>query len=381
MKNQRIKFLITTAGLLAIVISAPVAVAAMLIKAASSASLPADGLQVVQAPAASTPESSTPPAAPANPLIAGMLYTNGPVKVDWQGVNIPVQNSSYAYTGGELVSTSPTGMGILQLGRGGGTVFICPGSKVRLSRDDSGQITVDVVAGKSRFEFPAGKPFQVRVNDTVLTPDSAAPSVPDAPQPAVVAGEVESTKNGGCLLCGLKNNLKVSNPGGAAEGGSLSALAGQIVTVPGAAAPGKPSVLDLPDTVRATLQAGLGSGGQGAGFLCKCGELKKYAVELAALLERQTAEPSAPDAEGQTSELVRVVDTPAPPDPAPPVQPPELPGFVLAETGPPDPFVPGLIPAAGEENAGPPADTPVVIVPPPFVPGSGPGGGAVVSPS
>lgn len=395
MKKQRIRFL-TTLAFSALVISAPVSVAAILINAASGAAQPVSlGL-----PSVAPPDSA---ASRAVPVVAGVLYTNGPVKVDWNGVNIPVQNSSYAYTGGELITTPPNGMGILRLGNGG-TVFVCPGSKIRLSRTPAGDFTVDVAEGKSRFLFPAETPFRVRVNDTILTPDTSAPPLGESAQPAIFAGEVESTKNGGCLLCGLQNNLNVAGPGAASASGALSALAGQIVTVPGTPKPGaaaaasnaagggqKVSVLDMPQNVRSTLQAGLDAAGRSAGFLCKCRELREYTVKVAELMARQQAEDTA-DSERTEAEIALAASGDPellPPDAAPPVAPPTIPGFELADSGAPD-FLPGLVPAAGPGSAGelpgsagePPAlpDTPI-IVPPPFVPGSGAGGGGVVSPS
>jgi hypothetical protein len=136
---RRLKQTLVSAALLAAVLTAPVALAAYMIDAATTA-----GLEYLAA--ATTTEPVTPAAPPATPLVIGQLYTTGPAQVDWNGVRIPVEDSSYAYAGGELISTPPGAMGILRLGDNG-TVFICPGSQVRLSREPSGRYSA--AAGSS----------------------------------------------------------------------------------------------------------------------------------------------------------------------------------------------------------------------------------------
>ena len=422
------------AGLVALVFSAPVVTAATLLKAASGT-----GQMQLAAPSAAESAVGTPPNVV--PLVAGVLYTNGPVKVNWNGVNIDVKNSSYAYTGGETVNTAPNAMGILRL-TGGNTVFICPGSKVRLSRDKAGGFSLDIAEGSSRFMFDTKTPFQVKVNDTVLTPESAVPPPGDSAEEPMYVGEAQAQKDGGALLSSLKNNLRVNAEGTGEGAKTVSAIEGEIVTVPGpgkkgttktttGAAPAQGSARDgggrtvskikIPEKVFSTMAVTVSPANgkaKGIGYLCKLQQLKEYADNLALLLAKQQ-EQDAQTTDNGTSELAatefedgsqpeQVADSgtaaePPEPDPAPPVAPPDIPGLVVADAGAPDPFVPGLSPAAGGpgDAGGPsPGDSPIVlappgapggggsagggvpiVLPPPLVPGGGSGGGPVVSPS
>lgn len=403
MTQQRLKHWISGSLIVSAVLSAPVVLATYLVNAASGAS-------EIPIAARSSQEQKSPERAPVVPLVAGVLYTNGPVKVNWHGVPIRVDSSSYAYTGGELVTTAPNAMGILRL-RGGSTIFICPGSRVRVSHSSTGGYVLNIVDGSSRFMFDANTPFAVRLNDIVMTPGTAAPPPQDAAQTSMFVGEAQAEKDGGCLLCALQNGMWVSAPGltqGTQQ--SVAAGAGQIIAVPGPQKRGKTTTtaltgsptrdgdasgvttIEIPQDLVSTMTAGVGPDGggvRGIGYLCKCRKLKEYA-ELAAqaggAAERSDAsgdhdalqvDAAAPAGPAGSS-------TPAVPDPAPAVTPPAIPGLVVAESGPPDPFVPGLIPAAGDGSAPgdppPVLDTPI-IVPPPLIPGSGPGGGGVVSPS
>ena len=378
-------------GLIALVMSAPIATAATLIKAASGT-----GQMQLSVPSAAESAIGTPP--DVVPLVAGVLYTNGPVKVNWNGVDIDVNNSSYAYTGGEVVTTAPEAMGILRL-PGGNTVVICPGSKVRLSRDKAGGFILDIAEGSSRFMFDIKMPFQVKVNDTVLTPESAVPPPGDSSEKPMYVGEAQAMKDGGCVLCGLKNNMRVTVSSTGEGAKTVSAIEGEIVTVPGPEKPGAAattqpmvpaggSVRDggegqvkktrIPEKVFSAMavSADPASGGaKGIGYLCKCQQIKEYGENLALTLAKQQEQVAD---SGTSAE-------PLEPDPAPTVAPPDIPGLVVSDAGAPDPFVPGLSPAAGgpgEAGATPPvADAPPIILPPPLVPGSGTGGGGVVSPS
>jgi hypothetical protein len=349
-----------SAALLAAVLTAPVALAAYLIDAAGTA-----GLQ--QVAAVTTTESGAPATPPATPLVIGQLYTSGPVKVDWNGVQIPVENSSYAYAGGELVSTPPGTMGILRLGDKG-TIFICPESQVRLSREPSGLYSLDVLKGSSRFILDTQLPFQVRANETVITPEDGGFAPGRAQEKLVYTGEVQAQPRGGCVLCDLRGSLNVTTPDEAA-GGSVSVLvsAGEILTVsapdsqPAPAPAQKPApgdsagdsetaspffLMQIPPALFSSMNVGRGAAmsSKGLSYLCKCQKLREYAREIAPIL----------------------AETPT-----------RIPGLELAEMELPAPFMPGLLPPT---PAGPAEPLPVVVSPP-LVPVAGTGGGGVVSPS
>ncbi len=120
------------------------------------------------------------------------------------------------------------------------------------------------------------------------------------------------------------------------------------------------------------------NGATGLGYLCKCRELKDYAERVG---DRFAGEPGLALAQnenpdGPTSDASPGL--PQLPDSQPAVAPPPVPDVTVAEGGEPDPFVPGLLPAAGEQQPQSDSD---VVVPPPLVPGSGPGGGGTVSSS
>jgi len=356
---QRLTQTLVPAALLAAVLTAPVALAAYLIDAAAPA-----GLQ--QVAAVTITESGAPATPPATPLVIGQLYTTGRVQVDWNGVRIPVENSSYAYAGGELISTPPDSMGILRLGDEG-TIFICSKSQVRLSREPSGRYSLDVLKGSSRFILDTQLPFQVRANETVITPEDGGFAPGRAQEKFAYTGEVQARPQGGCVLCGLRNSLDVTTPD--ETGGSVSTLvpAGDILTVTapgeqpspagvrqpaadtsaGASESASPfSVVQIPPALFSTMNAGRGAamGGRGLSYLCRCEKLRDYAREVEPIL----------------------AETPT-----------RIPGLELAEMDIPAPFVPDLLPPP---PAGPVEPLPVVVSPP-LVPVAGTGGGGVVSPS
>jgi len=362
--------------LLCLVLAGPIGLGTFLLHAAS-APVPLSN------PAGNRPadpsaeySSQTEPGADArfSPLTSGVLYTNGPVKVNWSGIQIPVENSTYAYSGGELISTAPNAMGILKLDSGS-VVFICPNSRVRLSRDSSGEKLLDVVAGSGRFMFEENDAFRVQVNNAAVRAESDGDG--DALSRHAYTGEVVATEDGGCVLCNLSKDLEVSVDRGSTTSGVI-AKGGQIVSVGGAGSTSPISSISLPANLLAGMRAAVVSNGaRGLGYLCKCRELKDYAEHAA---ERLEAQPNL----ALTTELAQrpagdaSPEFPQPPDAQPAVAPPPVPDVTVADGFEPDPFVPGLLPAAGAPQPQTDSD---VVVPPPLVPGSGPGGGGTVSSS
>ena len=301
--------------------------------------------------------------------MSGVLYTNGPVKVNWNGVQMPVENSTYAYTGGELIQTAPGAMGILKLDTGS-VVFICPDSSIRVSRDAAGETRVDVVQGGGRFMFTENDRFRVQVNNTTL---SAAPDAGNAPAKHAYTGESVASRDGGCVLCTLSKNLNVSvNEPGARR--SVMAAGGDIVTVKGAGSSGGDMIftVKLPGNLLAGMRSAMVANGvQGLGYLCKCRELRDYAERAGVMTAGLADGGTGPVTDGNP-------DAPQLPTAQPAVAPPPVPDVTVADSGEPNPFVPGLLPAAGESQPQGGSD---VVVPPPLVPGSGPGGGSTVSSS
>lgn len=363
--------------LLAFAFGAPVLLGTYLLKAASApAPLPLPGPDSpVDLTAAGSAQSGSAARSAGSPLVSGTLYTNGPVKVNWSGVQIPVDNSTYAYSGGELISTAPNAMGILKLDSGS-VVFICPNSRIRVSRNASGETQVQVEAGGGRFMFEESDAFLVKVNNTILSaaPDGSGETLTRH----AYTGESVATEDGGCVLCNLSKNLKVGVELGSTRRGVL-AKGGQIISVSGGNGANPISSLDLPGNVLAGMRAAMVSNGAtGLGYLCKCRELKDYAERVG---DRFAAQPGLALAQnenpdGPTSDASPGL--PQLPDSQPAVAPPPVPDVTVAEGGEPDPFVPGLLPAAGEQQLEGDSD---VVVPPPLVPGSGTGGGGTVSSS
>ncbi len=363
--------------LLTFAFGAPVLLGTYLLNAASApAPLPVPGPDSpVDLSAAGSAQSGSASPSSGSPLVSGTLYTNGPVKVNWSGVQIPVDNSTYAYSGGELISTAPNAMGILKLDSGS-VVFICPNSRIRVSRNSSGETLVQVEAGGGRFMFEESDAFLVKVNNTTL---SAAPDGSgEALTRHAYTGESVATEDGGCVLCNLSKNLRVGVDLGSTRRGTL-AKGGQIISVSGGDGANPISSLNLPGNVFAGMRAAMASNGAtGLGYLCKCRELKDYAERVG---DRFAGDPGlalaqSENPDGPTSDASPGL--PQLPDSQPAVAPPPVPDVTVADGGEPDPFVPGLLPAAGEEQ--PQGDTDVVV-PPPLVPGSGPGGGGTVSSS
>ncbi len=329
------------------------------------------GLMKVAADQGSSPKS----------LVTGVLYTKGKAMIDWNGTRIPLQNGSYAYVGGEIIEMAPDAIGLLKLADGS-NVFICPGSKVRLSRNADGEYSLNLISGSSRFSFRADKDFQVTVNDVVMS--SALPVQAAGPGDFVTA-EVKARQKGGCIICGLKSSLKVTTPTRGGGGKESKAPAGEILDITL-----DPAASFVNNTIPADIMSGLRTAANGSGqssaYLCRCQEIQKYAKDLAvassAIAKAQAQEAAAlAEAEAQAAapapaETIAEASAPAP-EPAPPVAPPDAPPLALAVPGAPDPFDPNVLPppAAGEPDA------PVLVVAPPVIPTTGSGGGLPASPS
>ncbi len=292
-------------------------------------------------------------------MVTGVLYTKGKALINWNGTQIPLQNGRYTYLGGEIIQMAPDAIGLLKLADGS-SVHVCPGAKVRLSRNTDSQYSLGVMQGTSRFSFRADKDFEVRVNDVVMT--SGLPA-----QTAVagdfVTAEVQAKPESGCIICGLKRNLKITTPAPGGVRQDFTSSAGQVLDI-GTIKDTKTTVLEktpIPSQIISGLTPVAGNTGPANAYLCRCQEVQRYAKELA-----------------RVQELAAGTEAPvSAPDLAPPVAPPQAPPLALAEPSAPDPFDPNVLPppAAGE------AEEPVLVVAPPVVPVAGSGGGLPASPS
>lgn len=368
--------------LLSVALGGPIGLGTFLLQAASAPArlMDSNGEASIDASTESSAQAGSVDSAVGSPLVSGVLYTNGPVKVNWSGVQIPVENSTYAYLGGELISTAPNAMGILKL-NSGSVVFICPDSRVRLWRNSSGEILLEVTAGSGRFMFEESDTFRVRVNNTSLR--AASDGRGEALTGHAYTGEGVATEDGGCVLCNLSKSLEVSVDHASTKK-TTTAKGGQIVSVSGSGGTSSIARLELPGKVFAGMRdAVVSNGATGLGYLCKCRELKEYAeragerlagqpgLALSTLLAQTDGYPNQPTGDASPG-------LPQPPDSRPAVAPPPVPDVTVADSGAPGPFVPGLLPAAGEQ---PPQTDSNIVVPPPLVPGSGSGGGGTVSSS
>ena len=188
--------------LLALVFAGPAAVAAYFL-----------GVDPDQTPlmlaAAEEPNSSGPSSEV--PVLAGMLYTTGSPQVDWNGVKTPVTDGSYAYLGNEVVSSGPGEMGVLQL-EGDNSVYMCPGSRISVTRGEKGTYNIRISQGIGRFSFAAGTDYRIEASRGVYTPSATA-----KPQPTVVEVAVFDDHPGG-VACGFSSSMDVA--GYPADGGS-----------------------------------------------------------------------------------------------------------------------------------------------------------------
>jgi hypothetical protein len=353
--------------LLALVFSGPAAVAAYLLSSDQSDPpvMLAAAADSGSAPAAGT--SSPARGASALPVLAGVLYTRGTALVDWNGVRIPVTDGSYAYLGGEMVSTGAADMGVLQLDSGN-SVYMCPGSRMSVARANDGAYRIKIAQGIGRVAFGAGTDYRIEANRGVYSPSAGAPS-----QPTVVEVSVFQDHPGG-VVCGFSSSLDVAgypSDGGGAPIALGRAGPGEIIDLSRAlrgeaAASGTPVIMQ-PIQMPASVQSWLRNNAPyppepgPIGYLCRCEELKRYAeadgIPDAAIVPRM----SPPD--GETLAALSA-DPPAP----------QLPPLLLAVPEAPNPADPGVLPA-------PAAAAPVLTVPPPLVPMTGFGGGVTSTPS
>ena len=355
-------------SLLALVFTGPAAVAAYLLSGDQTEVplvLAAAGTSGSAAVNEATNAGRTPSVAP---ILAGVLYTSGTVQVDWNGEKIAVADGSYAYLGGEVVSTGPGDMGVLRLDEDN-SVYICPGSRMSLARADGGGYRIRISQGGGRFAFAAGTDYRIEANQGVLSPGADAGS-----QPTVVEVSVFQDHPGG-VVCGFSGSSDVAAYSSDGSGGPIglgTAGPGEIIDLSRAlrdeaATSGTPVVMQ-PIPMPASVQGWLRNNAPyppepgPIGYLCRCEELKRYAEADGIPDEAIVPRMSPPDS--QALGLLPAVDT------APPVLLP----VVLAAPAPPDPADPGVLPEAGDAG-------PVLTVPPPLVPVAGSGGGVTSTPS
>lgn len=367
---RKVRDTLLSLTLLVLVFTGPAAVAAYLLSSDGAEApllLAATG---DSGPAAATGSPSA--AAAAVPVLAGVLYTRGTATVDWNGVKFPITDGSYAYLGGEMVSTGATDMGILQLDRGN-SVYMCPGSRMSVARADDGAYRIKIAQGGGRIAFAAGTNYRIEANQGVYSPGADAAS-----QPTVAEVSVFQDHPGG-VVCDFSSTLNVAAypaDGGDAPIGLGTARAGQIIdlsrALSGEKADSGTPVIMQPIPMPASVQSWLRNNTPyppepgPVGYLCRCEELKRYAeadgIPDAAIVPRM----SPPEADPVGALLV--ADTP------PPVSPPLLPPLVLAVPETPNPADPAVLPP-------PEVSAPVLTVPPPLVPITGFGGGVTSTPS
>ncbi|MDH3317129.1 MAG: hypothetical protein OER43_15365, partial [Gammaproteobacteria bacterium] len=119
-RNYRKRNALQVLLLLTVALGAPVAVSTYLLNAASAPSpIRYSDTEAALDRATGKPfDSGVVSGSSTSPLVSGVLYTSGSVKVNWSGIQMPVENTTYAYSGGELISTAPNAMGILKLDSG-----------------------------------------------------------------------------------------------------------------------------------------------------------------------------------------------------------------------------------------------------------------------
>ncbi len=364
---NRSKDTLLTLALLALVFSGPTALAAYLIsddRAAEPLVVAAAGNESASASGARAGQSRI-------PVLAGVLYTRGRARVDWNGVKIPVEDGSYAYLGGEVIDTDPASMSVLRLDRDN-SVYMCPGSKMSVTRADEGAYHIKIFQGGGRFAFAPGTDYRIEANRGVLSPSADGTG---SAEPTVVEIAAFQRHPGG-VVCGFSSNLDVA--GYPADGGSTpialgSAGPGEIIDLSRAlsdesASSGTPVIMQpimMPAEVRNWLQnnAPYPPSPGPIGYLCRCLELKRYAdadgIPDAAIVPRMLPPDSAA--------LARLAS-----DIGPAVTPPRLPPVVLAQPGAPDAADPSVLAS--------PTTRPLTV-PPPLIPVTGSGGGFTSTPS
>lgn len=356
-------------SLLVLVFTGPTAVAAYYLSGAQGA---------VPLMMAATGDSGPPPATASPPpsavrVVSGVLYTRGTADVDWNGMKIPVADGSYAYLGGEMVSTGSNDMGVLRLDEGN-SVYMCPGSRMSVTRGENGSYRIKIARGSGRFAFAPGTDYRIEANQGVYSPAADA-----AVQPTVVEVSVFPAHPGG-VACGFSSSMEVAGyplDGGGAPIALGTAGPGEIIDLSRAlrdeaADSGAPVIMQpisMPASVRSWLRNNAPYPPEPGpiGYLCRCEELKRYAeadgIPAAAIVPRMLP----PD--GDALGVLTAADIP------PQTSPPQLPAVVLAApTGPPNPVDPGVLPISE-------ATGPVLTVPQPLIPMTGFGGGVTSTPS
>jgi len=308
---------------------------------------------------AATEDASSGSTTSGAPVPAGVLYTTGEPQVNWNGVKTPVADGSYAYLGNEVVSSGPADMSVLQL-EGDNSVYMCPDSRISVTRDDKGTYHIKISQGIGRFSFAAGTDYRIEANRGVYTPSAAAKS-----QPTVVEIGVFGGHPGG-VACGFSSSMDVA--GYPADGGSEpialgTAGPGEVIDLSRAlndekATTGAPVIVE-PIAMPAGVQESLRDNATypplagPVGYLCRCGELKRYA-----------------EADGIPDSAILPLMTPPVTVPFVPVTQQGQSAVALATPGAPDPG-----------DAGAMGNPTPITVPPPLVPISGSGGGFISTPS
>lgn len=303
------------------------------------------------------------------PVLAGMLYSKGTAQVDWNGANIPVADGSYAYLGGEMVSTGAGDMGMLQLDNGN-SVYMCPGSRMSVARDGDGAYRIKISQGGGRFAFAPGTHYRIEANQGVYSPAAGGAS-----QPTVVEVSVFPGHPGG-VVCGFSSSLDVAGYPADGNGEPIAlgtAGPGEIIDLSRAlkdeaASSGTPVIMQ-PIPMPASVQSWLRDNAPypphpgPIGYLCRCEELKRYAeadgIPDAAIVPRML-----PPEGGPLATL--------PADIGPLEAPPDFPAAVLALPGIPNPADPAVLFDP---------KTPTLTVPAPLIPVTGSGGGFTSTPS
>lgn len=308
-------------------------------------------------------------AAPAGaPILAGVLYTRGSPQVDWNGARTPVSDGSYAYLGGEVVSSGADDMGVLQLD-GDNKVYMCPGSRMSLARGGDGAYEITIFQGGGRFAFAPGTNYRVQANRAVYSPG------PDGASESTVMEVAVFGNHPGGVGCGFGGSVNVA--GYPQEGGQEGGQGGGDPIALGTAGPGE--IIDLsralreeasatgapvivqpvpmPASARKALQDNVPypPAPGPIGYLCRCEELKRYAeadgIPDAAIVPRML-----PPDTGTLASAASAADGP--------------PAAALALPGSPNPADPGVLGA-----------TAPITVPQPLVPIRGHGGGFISTPS
>lgn len=350
--------------LLGLVFTGPAAVAAYFLSGEQGE--PPLMLAATEEGGARAATAAKPPAT--TPVLAGVLYSKGTARVDWNGANIPVADGSYAYLGGEMVSTGASDMGMLQLDDGN-SVYMCPGSRMSVARDGDGAYRIKISQGGGRFAFAPGTHYRIEANQGVYSPAAGGAS-----QPTVVEVSVFPGHPGG-VVCGFSSSLDVAGYPADGNGEPIAlgtAGPGEIIDLSRAlkdeaASSGTPVIMQ-PIPMPASVQSWLRDNAPypphpgPIGYLCRCEELKRYAeadgIPDAAIVPRML--PPDGDAVG----VLLAADTAAPA--------PALPAAVVAIPGAPDSADPGVLPL------GP--GTPLTV-PAPLVPVISSGGGFTSTPS